>query len=969
MAKISNRKPPKNVHSSLEWDFQNGDPNSMSDPYWSWSDVYRYQRTNSVQDNRVKVVVSVEQTLYDVAELLERRLGICLSGCQFYLQDRIKLRGESPLVEHCVEISGLVQLLLEVKTAHEGYPFRLNVVDIQIPESVDHRGSNSNAQTEKCKRSSVSKASVQQASSTNPSKNEELKNDSIIPDSNRPTSPKPECISPLTVAAAVAAASDIAAGGSGVLESKPALNESDTIPDESVVSEACAIPDMNLSQSPYLGSQLEPGGVLGNYDLESLSRWVPDGHYHRLMEMNDIPRDPIEWNSTQVIMWINWACKQFRIDGLKSEKLFNMPGSRMFVLTPDDWRRLVPNANVNFLTHLELLKRCRNVCVPYRPQPPQPIAKQPQKLYRQMSRSRFRSSRNLTEANSSRSFGGSIVFAPSFSGALNIYDVKNGNSRMMTAKPIFLSRGDANGGVPRSATMTLRSLSGETSSLNSSGNTSDVCEASSGRQLIQGSFILTQNGNSFLQGPPNSQSSAAAAAAAAAAGQVQLWQFLLELLTDWRYREAIHWTSDDGEFKLSNPEQVAAMWGHRKNKPAMNYEKLSRALRYYYDGDMISKVHGKRFVYKFICDLKTLLGFSAGELYMLVKSCAEKHSHLSKKRRVTPGVAYSSVNSHALSVFPVDDGALLPMGTEHARPLGFLSRSVQRIVNPVYCLDMVTPSDPLSYNGAFPPTCRIRQLIKSENGVHNNTPERQLSSSSVRQPLQQKRFSDVQPSTMNVDNIVIERNAVNPEASDVENPENNRSCAPTSPWRLRRRWWARNPLSGISPVTSPPYSSVPFCDRPSSDATRQHDDVSDRFIGSCTPSAGSSAQFSHSHFQVDEDWVAAAALTEDMANESSLSSSHSITSPFHSNRISSLPQSSISAASVTGFDEGEIASAAASLLSQTGQSDSSLLIDQPTSNPKNRKLSSFTLTDYQRETKELKEKMMSVLKTPYSTHY
>lgn len=74
----------------------------------------------------------------------------------------------------------------------------------------------------------------------------------------------------------------------------------------------------------------------------------------------------------------------------------------------------------------------------------------------------------------------------------------------------------------------------------------------------------------------------------------------------------------EGEFKLSNPEVVARLWGERKNKPTMNYEKLSRALRYYYDGDMISKVHGKRFVYKFVCDLKHLLGYSAVELSNLV---------------------------------------------------------------------------------------------------------------------------------------------------------------------------------------------------------------------------------------------------------------------------------------------------------------------------------------------------------------
>lgn len=73
-------------------------------------------------------------------------------------------------------------------------------------------------------------------------------------------------------------------------------------------------------------------------------------------------------------------------------------------------------------------------------------------------------------------------------------------------------------------------------------------------------------------------------------GQIQLWQFLLEMLTERDSREYIQWVGDEGEFKLNNPEMVAQLWGLRKNKPTMNYEKLSRALRYYYDGDMIAKV-------------------------------------------------------------------------------------------------------------------------------------------------------------------------------------------------------------------------------------------------------------------------------------------------------------------------------------------------------------------------------------------
>ncbi|XP_062561327.1 DNA-binding protein Ets97D isoform X2 [Armigeres subalbatus] len=102
-------------------------------------------------------------------------------------------------------------------------------------------------------------------------------------------------------------------------------------------------------------------------------------------------------------------------------------------------------------------------------------------------------------------------------------------------------------------------------------------------------------------------------------GQIQLWQFLLEILTDKEHQGVIQWIGREGEFKLCNPELVAQLWGERKNKPTMNYEKLSRALRYYYDGDMISKVHGKRFVYKFVCDLRELIGYDASELASLVQ--------------------------------------------------------------------------------------------------------------------------------------------------------------------------------------------------------------------------------------------------------------------------------------------------------------------------------------------------------------
>ncbi|KAG8430917.1 hypothetical protein GDO86_019752 [Hymenochirus boettgeri] len=101
-------------------------------------------------------------------------------------------------------------------------------------------------------------------------------------------------------------------------------------------------------------------------------------------------------------------------------------------------------------------------------------------------------------------------------------------------------------------------------------------------------------------------------------GPIQLWQFLLELLTDKSCQSFISWTGDGWEFKLADPDEVARRWGKRKNKPKMNYEKLSRGLRYYYDKNIIHKTSGKRYVYRFVCDLHNLLGYTPDELHAML---------------------------------------------------------------------------------------------------------------------------------------------------------------------------------------------------------------------------------------------------------------------------------------------------------------------------------------------------------------
>ncbi|CAE1238184.1 SPDEF [Acanthosepion pharaonis] len=83
---------------------------------------------------------------------------------------------------------------------------------------------------------------------------------------------------------------------------------------------------------------------------------------------------------------------------------------------------------------------------------------------------------------------------------------------------------------------------------------------------------------------------------------IHLWQFLKELLREAdKHNNCIRWLSNkDGIFKIEDSAHVARLWGQRKNRPAMNYDKLSRSLRQYYKKGIIKKtIASKRLVYQF----------------------------------------------------------------------------------------------------------------------------------------------------------------------------------------------------------------------------------------------------------------------------------------------------------------------------------------------------------------------------------
>ncbi len=83
---------------------------------------------------------------------------------------------------------------------------------------------------------------------------------------------------------------------------------------------------------------------------------------------------------------------------------------------------------------------------------------------------------------------------------------------------------------------------------------------------------------------------------------IHLWQFLKELLSQPTvHGSAIRWLDRQrGVFKIEDSVRVAKLWGKRKNRPAMNYDKLSRSIRQYYRKGIMKKTErSQRLVYQF----------------------------------------------------------------------------------------------------------------------------------------------------------------------------------------------------------------------------------------------------------------------------------------------------------------------------------------------------------------------------------
>ncbi|KAH7689647.1 Protein TAG-97 b, partial [Aphelenchoides avenae] len=86
----------------------------------------------------------------------------------------------------------------------------------------------------------------------------------------------------------------------------------------------------------------------------------------------------------------------------------------------------------------------------------------------------------------------------------------------------------------------------------------------------------------------------------------KLWEFIRDALKDpTTCPSVVRWEDPvQGVFRIVESEKLARLWGDRKNNQKMTYEKLSRAMRTYYEKQILVPVpktglYPKKLVYKF----------------------------------------------------------------------------------------------------------------------------------------------------------------------------------------------------------------------------------------------------------------------------------------------------------------------------------------------------------------------------------
>ncbi|KAL3842518.1 hypothetical protein ACJMK2_020522, partial [Sinanodonta woodiana] len=262
-------------------------------------------------------------------------------------------------------------------------------------------------------------------------------------------------------------------------------------------------------------------------------------------------KHPQRWTKDEVGVWLTWCSEEYAIETVSAEK-FDMNDSIPTSVL------LISNNNTQTTFSSQIRPKS------YVPIQPQPIQPQPARTLNQQVASQEIINSPMTGAQ-----GGSVIASPASPGRGN-ESLSSEDSMSEKIDNSSVSRGSAHHENEMDDRFYRFPKLGQLTNL--------VHERPTGTNMIELSSSCPRDSDCRL-----------------------LWEFIYQLLQNAKYSSYVCWDSrEEFVFRIVNPTGLAELWGQQKNRTNMTYEKLSRALRYYYRMNIIKKVPGKRLTYRFL---------------------------------------------------------------------------------------------------------------------------------------------------------------------------------------------------------------------------------------------------------------------------------------------------------------------------------------------------------------------------------
>ncbi|XP_037948830.1 DNA-binding protein D-ETS-4 isoform X2 [Teleopsis dalmanni] len=269
-----------------------------------------------------------------------------------------------------------------------------------------------------------------------------------------------------------------------------------------------------------------------------------------------ISKDPNTWSATQVHSWLRSTIAQYKLQQIDNlETIFIENGSALVLLSEEEFMRRVPEGGSTLHAKLEIWK------LAYLDSYQNNILPQQQQVHHQQQHQLPLQQQLQLQSTENNSVIGSTQLLQS-----NIWNMDyNMNIDEESEDEDEIIPTTSNG-----LQMPTTTNSGTTATTTTTGTT----------ETKRSGVVGGRSGGSHIH----------------------LWQFLKELLSEPHINgTAIRWIDrSKGIFKIEDSVRVAKLWGRRKNRPAMNYDKLSRSIRQYYKKGIMKKTErSQRLVYQF----------------------------------------------------------------------------------------------------------------------------------------------------------------------------------------------------------------------------------------------------------------------------------------------------------------------------------------------------------------------------------